>query len=351
LRDSSSEPAAVQLRHGAARGREAAEAAAVSSARTLSREPKIFGIGLSKTGTTSLAAALRRLGIATIDMPYDARTLEELKSGQFRLSILKRYQAVTDIPVAPYYAPLDRIYPGSKFILTVREKASWLRSVEEHWAFSVRWARSNRDFRRFSSFIRTVVYGGSAFDAERYGEAYDRHVAEVGRYFAGRGKDLLVLDVCGGEGYERLCPFLGLPVLDEPFPRSNGKEEKPRHAAWIEHADGALHDLPKEIDRGESILIDGGQLAGTHFESALRPMDSELRYSPPADAEQVLREVERLTQSGCRYLVVAFPCFWWFEQYGDLRRRLGEVSGCLVDTRHIVVFDFQNVRVRAMRGR
>ena len=40
-------------------------------------------------------------------------------------------------------------------------------------------------------------------------------------HFAGRPDDLLVLDVVGGEGWERLCPFLGLAPPDEPFPHFN----------------------------------------------------------------------------------------------------------------------------------
>ena len=33
--------------------------------------------------------------------------------------------------------------------------------------------------------------------------------------------DLFVLDVRGGEGWEKLCPFLGLNVPDVPFPHAN----------------------------------------------------------------------------------------------------------------------------------
>jgi predicted SAM-dependent methyltransferase len=39
--------------------------------------------------------------------------------------------------------------------------------------------------------------------------------------FEGRPDDLLIFNICGGEGYETLCPFLGLPILGEPFPHEN----------------------------------------------------------------------------------------------------------------------------------
>ena len=38
------------------------------------KEPKIFGLGLSKTGTSSLGEALNILGINTIHYPFDEAT-------------------------------------------------------------------------------------------------------------------------------------------------------------------------------------------------------------------------------------------------------------------------------------
>ena len=40
-------------------------------------------------------------------------------------------------------------------------------------------------------------------------------------YFRERPKDLLVLNVCAGEGWEKLCPFLNKERPDVPFPYLN----------------------------------------------------------------------------------------------------------------------------------
>ena len=37
---------------------------------------------------------------------------------------------------------------------------------------------------------------------------------------------LLVLDIVGGDGWEVLCPFLGLPIPHQPFPHSNKTAKK-----------------------------------------------------------------------------------------------------------------------------
>ncbi|MFW6058694.1 MAG: sulfotransferase, partial [Phycisphaeraceae bacterium] len=288
---------------------------------------RIFGIGLSKTGTTSLGLALNRLGIPTIDFPHDPVTLRQLEQGDYRLKVLERYQAATDTPVAPYYAQLDAVYPGSKFILTVRDKASWLRSVEEHWKFSAEWAGHHRDFRRFTYFMHVAVYGVYAFERQRFAHVYDQHTRNVLDYFKDRPDDLLVLDVCNGEGWEKLCPFLGLPVPDEPFPRSNTKQEKTQRRAWMHQLVQAQAELERNVPADATVaLVDEGQFAGSdlfYARAAVPFTEANGAYNgPPADSAAALAELHRLREAGVDYLVFGWPAFWWLEYYRGLADRL-----------------------------
>jgi hypothetical protein len=183
---------------------------------------RIFGIGLSRTGTTSLTKALTLLGISAQHYPNDPRTQAELKRGCYRLSVLETVQALTDIPVAPFYAQLDREYPGSKFVLTTRETDSWLGSVENHF-------RMYLDTRRdaFDDFVLACVYGSLAFDRERFRYVKELHEENARRYFGDRSGQLLILDPAEGNSWEPLCRFLGLPVPSEPFPHENPARRKP----------------------------------------------------------------------------------------------------------------------------
>ncbi len=54
-------------------------------------------------------------------------------TGQIRFKILDQVHSLTDFPVPLIYKRLDRGYPDSKFILTVRDTESWLTSVEKHF--------------------------------------------------------------------------------------------------------------------------------------------------------------------------------------------------------------------------
>jgi hypothetical protein len=171
----------------------------------------IFGIGLSKTGTTSLFAALDRLG-------YRAGTYRHLRalglqgwfSGDFRRDYLGDYDAVTDLPLAVYYAQLDKRYPGSKFILTVRDMDSWLESARQHFT-----RVPGSDFGRD---VRLVTYGVTGFDRERFRWVHEAHTRNVNWYFRDRPETLLTLDIIGGEGWTQLCSFLGDPAPSGPFP-------------------------------------------------------------------------------------------------------------------------------------
>ena len=190
---------------------------------------KVFGIGLSKTGTGSLTEALTLLGYRTLHWPADLVTQVEVyrffATGEagIHLSVLNDHDALTDTPVCCLYQALDKAYPGSKFILTVREKQAWLRSYHGHWhryppMFS---ERPDSLVAHYSHFLNERLYGTQSADPQILSRAYDRYTAEVFDYFRERPQDLLLLDICGGDGWSKLAPFLGVATPEVPFPWEN----------------------------------------------------------------------------------------------------------------------------------
>lgn len=195
----------------------------VPSAAARAKRPKVFGLGLSRTGTRSLTAALRILGWDTVHYPTDQATFGELARADYRFSLLDHWDGITDITVSPYYAQLDELYPGSKFILTVRDEEGWLRSCKNHWtgrsAFEHADTPERETHMHIRRLLRAAVYGCYDFDEKRFSWAYHQHVRNVLTYFENRPDDLLVIDICSGAGWERLAEFLGVPApIDEPFP-------------------------------------------------------------------------------------------------------------------------------------
>ena len=217
---------------------------------------KVFCLGLSKTGTSSLSEALNLLGIKTMHYPHDEQTYQALRSGNYRLPILEEFQGLADIPVAPYYAQFDACYPDSKFILTLREKESWLRSCEMHWQLMGDWLENFPDFKSMQEFVSASTYGTVGFSRERFSFVYDLHVRNVSEYFKARSNDFLLLDICGGEGWEKLCSFLGVAVPDLPFPHAN---------EWMHLWQQAAEDLEQLVPEGDTLILVDEQGFGKDF--------------------------------------------------------------------------------------
>ncbi len=181
-------------------------------------EGKVLGIGLSRTGTMSLAKALGQLGYRAanfVDHRDSRRGESSWFAGDFETDSLAGFDAAVDLPLPTFYQQLDARYPGSRFILTVRDPETWLMSVRRHWASTPITDDAQGTYRRW---VRLAMYGTFGFSAARMRSVYEDHRRSVLHYFAGRPRDLLVLDICGGQGWDRLCPFLGKPQPENPFP-------------------------------------------------------------------------------------------------------------------------------------
>ena len=59
----------------------------------------------------------------------------------------------------------------------------------------------------------------------------------------------------------------------------------------------------------------------------------------PATAEALERELERLREAGSRFMVFAWPAFWWLEHYRGLSTRLRGKYRCVLETEHVIIFE------------
>jgi len=192
-------------------------------------EPRVFGIGWHKTATTSLDGALEILGYnswhwSQLDelRPAQAARMiwREMKHG--RSETLERRQALSDFPIPLLFRELDEAYPGSKFILTVRNARDWLHAAARHFSTKFNPCRADWHLDPFTNKAHQIAYGRQDFEPDVFVDRYLRHNREVMDHFAGRDDQLLVMDMDKSPGWEKLCAFLGKPVPDEPYPFLNG---------------------------------------------------------------------------------------------------------------------------------
>jgi len=174
--------------------------------------PKIFGIGLYKTGTTSLHVALEILGYNSVHCPV---TGEEFDG----------YDAANDITVASRFEEWDKLYPGSKFILTLRDLNQWLGSCKDHFGRRFNPNKFSPKVREFYLEQILKTYGTAVYDPVLLQEAYQRHIQHVQNYFAHRPQDLLIMNIPNGDGWDRFSPFLKHSIPNQPFPHENVANE------------------------------------------------------------------------------------------------------------------------------
>lgn len=173
-------------------------------------QEKVFCVGFQKTGTTSLQYALSLLGYRVAGV-FSVRDLQEFSQVRERaLELAMRFDAAGDNPWAVLFRDLDARFPGSKFILTMRDPERWYESVCKHFGSS-------------STKLRQWIYGAASPIGNRaaYVNRLQRHAFEVRSYFAGREADFMEFDVFSGDGWNRLCSFLVKPVPKRDFPELN----------------------------------------------------------------------------------------------------------------------------------
>lgn len=173
---------------------------------------KYFGIGLQRTGTTSLHTAAQLVGLRSA--PMSIPLLDDLAH-----PLIDQYDLFSDNPIPLLYPTLDKQYPNSKFILTTRPVGDWLKSVE--WLFATGMQTLSPELRQIGDEIHRRFYGQTTFSAVRFRTVWEQYHADVDTYFQDRPDDLLRLDFGQGDGWAELCPFLGVAVPDLPFPHRN----------------------------------------------------------------------------------------------------------------------------------
>mmetsp|Transcript_6312 Transcript_6312/g.11255 ORF Transcript_6312/g.11255 Transcript_6312/m.11255 type:complete len:384 (-) Transcript_6312:1471-2622(-) len=248
----------------------------ISSAKYMRKSslPLIIVIGFGKTGTTTLAQALRILGYKALhfneilyrlfpsDTPpfsdKDKLTLiQNTIESAGRMGPQKEYavfddvKAITDSPVPQFYLELVHAYPKSKVILSMRVLENWSVSQQKHFGRDFKeckrkgygWANRvcknvlnerfeyGRNVSKDWNKILTVpescglmaqryfMYGNFCVSKSQAVKRFLMHNAEVLRQIP--SERLLIMDPTDGDEWNVLCPFLKQPIPEQHFPILN----------------------------------------------------------------------------------------------------------------------------------
>ncbi|KAI8351533.1 P-loop containing nucleoside triphosphate hydrolase protein [Blakeslea trispora] len=197
---------------------------------------EVLGAGFGRTGTMSLKYALDFLGYKThhmVSVLTDDTQIPEIFEEAYKDPTLdvdwdrayQGYNAAVDWPSTAFFDTLYSLCPAAKVILTVRDPESWhssvVRTIHEWPGVDSTWPDQ---ILRARKMARVVVRDGELGGPDVLGRKeelirkfmdHTEHIKSIVK-----PENLLIMNV--GEGWEKLCPFLGLPVpQDTPYPHMN----------------------------------------------------------------------------------------------------------------------------------
>lgn len=192
---------------------------------------QVVGSGFGRTGTHSLKIALEKLlGAPCYHMVEVFRHPEHVPAWHRAANgdmpdwndLLDGYASAVDWPSAAYWRELAEAYPDALILHSTRDPESWWASAS-HTIFQGI-PNMEKESPEWFAMVKAMLDGSftsDLSDKDACIAAFERHNRSV---LETAPKDRLIVWQAG-EGWEPICVALGVPVPDEPFPRTNTKEE------------------------------------------------------------------------------------------------------------------------------
>lgn len=190
----------------------------------------IIGAGVGRTGTLSLKAALEQLGFGPCyhmvevfkDPEAPGRWIDAAEGRPDWERIFQGFNSTVDWPGAAFWREMAEHYPEAKVILTVRDPESWFASTQATFFSPEMRARGEGSpFRAMFDKVIGASIQGRHHDREHLIAFFNAHNAAVRAAIP--AERLLEFDA--RQGWAPLCAFLGVPVPETPYPKSNSSEE------------------------------------------------------------------------------------------------------------------------------
>lgn len=159
--------------------------------------PKVFCIGLPKTGNVSLSHALTLLG-------YSMKCGWTFKSKPKHMMAVSFYDAASELCGIVDFEEMKEWHPTARLIWTQRQLEPWLVSAEARMG-------QHRPVRSKMQRHRIKRFGAPYFSKGLWTEFYHALHEKIETYKAANPEEnILHMNITEGDGWETLCPFLGV---------------------------------------------------------------------------------------------------------------------------------------------
>jgi len=195
---------------------------------------QVIGAGVGRTGTYSLKLAINQLGLGPChhmedvldQMPVQVPLWAAAAKGKADwAAIYDGFRSAVDWPTAGFFRELNAAYPEARFVLTVRSPESWVDSfsatIYKLLGAGDQVPAAMQDWLALGIAVIAKTGFPTGLDVDELKKAFMAHNDAVKATIP--ADRLLTYQV--KEGWGPVCEFLGVPVPDEPFPRTNDRGE------------------------------------------------------------------------------------------------------------------------------
>ena len=141
------------------------------------------------------------------------------------------------------------------------------------------------------------------------------------------------------ESYERQCEVLGALLNRNGF--CVDSESWKRHS-WFHRLARGVEAIRNHVPKEEQfILIDGGTWDATPaFSATTHPfLEREgIDWGNPKNDDQAVEQLHTWRESNVKYLVIAWPCFWWIDTYPKLFQELQSEALVLLASEEVMIY-------------
>ena len=197
---------------------------------------KVFCLGFSKTGTTSIEEALKILGYNMYRGHFSTYVAHYLHAlyvfGGIEeiLKVTQYYDAFADAPFGgtKLYEHLVKKYPDATYVQTIRDPESWYQSFEamftkfdENLDTAFETFHENGRYSAVLFFQKIFNIDTLAGNKSKILDYYKSYNLEVERFFQNGNYRFGKLDIISGEGWPELCKILDRETPEMEFPHRN----------------------------------------------------------------------------------------------------------------------------------
>ena len=198
---------------------------------------KVFVIGFNKTGTTTLKRTLMLWGFKIGNQQVASMMLEDYYLNRYEriFAFVETADVFQDIPFSKpnLFRELDKQFPNSKFILTVRDSEDqWFNSLLNFHSKKVGIKPpTEKDLANVDNIYKGFLLDAikmtwnypkiDLYDENYYKQMYIKHIEDVKEYFKSRPDDFMEFNVSRKNDFKALVTFLNIETKMKEFPWVN----------------------------------------------------------------------------------------------------------------------------------